>query len=337
MLNKSKNNNILQLSPNIKKILYLYDLKGWAIYNVGKLWLNNLPNIETTFKDYKKLNRDDFSKYDLIWFGYLDLYFVYCIHNFFRIHDLDKCVIAVHDPLELFPQIKNWKSEKINLKKWWTISSWQRWVKLKLLKKAKYVVTCSEEMKSILKKYGVKSYQIPTMSSLPLIDKKEIITDKFDLCSVFDILPRKNIGLMKSLQDYCTNNLKTKFDIKMGTKILPLNDYIKLLDNHEIYVCTSFQEGGPLPAMDAMHRGSVVITTPVGQMLEIIKDGENGFICKEKKEFLEKIILLSGDLDLLHKMRIASREHIIKKRNEEIIRQKVLIFLKYVLEMTSKK
>ena len=54
MLNKSKNNNVLQLSPNIKKILYLYDLKGWAIYNVGKLWLNNLPNIETTFKDYNR-------------------------------------------------------------------------------------------------------------------------------------------------------------------------------------------------------------------------------------------------------------------------------------------
>ena len=41
-------------SINTIKILYLYDFKGWAIYNVGKLWLNDLPNLAITFKDFKE-------------------------------------------------------------------------------------------------------------------------------------------------------------------------------------------------------------------------------------------------------------------------------------------
>ena len=79
--------------------------------------------------------------------------------------------------------------------------------------------------------------------------------------------------------------------------------------------------------MDAMRRGSVVITTPVGQIQDIIEDGKNGFICKTKKEFIEKICLLSKDLDLLHKMRIESRNSISRKRNKRVIKYSVSKFL----------
>lgn len=326
MPKKSKIQNFQKSISSIKKILYLHDFEGWAIHNVGKLWLNKLPHIETTFKDIKKVNKKDFLKYDLIWFGYLDLYLYFYLHNFFN-HNLKKYVLAIHDPSNLFPAIKNWKLEKINLKRWWSYSCWLKWMKLRLLKKASYVVTISKEMKCVLQKYGIDSYLIPTTSSLPIIKEKKIITKKCNLHSVFNTHYRKNMKLMKFLQNYCINKLKIKFDLKLGNKILSTKNYIKLLDNHEIYVCTSFQEGGPLPAMDAMHRGSVVITTPIGQIQDIIENGKNGFVCKTRKEFLEKITLLSKDLNLLHKMRITSRNFIRRKRKEKIIKQKVLKFL----------
>ena len=82
-----------------------------------------------------------------------------------------------------------------------------------------------------------------------------------------------------------------------------------------------------MPAMDAMRRGQVVLTTPVGQIQEIIKNGENGFICQTKEQFMEKISLLSKDLDLLHRMRIASRDYILSKRSRKNIEERVVTFL----------
>ena len=58
-----------------------------------------------------------------------------------------------------------------------------------------------------------------------------------------------------------------------------------MIDSFPIYVCTSWQEGGPLPAMDVISRGGVVVTSPVGQVQEMITHGESGFICRTDSEF----------------------------------------------------
>lgn len=304
------------------KILYIYNLKNWAIHNVGRLWLKGLPNVKVTFKSSSEI-KNNFKNYDFVWFGYLDLYLQF-------MHDINKSIISIHDPCELFPQVKNWKNLDskmsiftIGLKKWIITKN-----RLKIIKKLKNIVVASKEMKNLLEKCGVKTNLIPTMSLLQPIKKHNIVTKKASIISVLQMYPRKNFQLLKFLQEYC-NNKKIKFDIKLGTKILSKKDYIKLLDSYEIYICTSFQEGGPIPAMDAMNRGLTVLTTSVGQIQEVInsKNEKNGFICKTKDDFISKINLLSNNIKLLHKMRIKSRESIIKERNEKIIKDKVKKFV----------
>ncbi len=57
-----------------------------------------------------------------------------------------------------------------------------------------------------------------------------------------------------------------------------LSDVAKAYSSAKIFVNPSFNEGGPRVAIEAMACGVPVITTPVGAMVDLIKDGENGMI-----------------------------------------------------------
>lgn len=295
---------------NAIKILYLHTKDNWSLHNVGKFWLDNIPGIEVSYKDgYKIEDESELDRYDLVWFGFLDMYFEFN-------YDPAKSIIAVHDPFELFPQERNWKSIKPYPEM------------IDVLRQSKHVVTTSEEMKDILGESGVSASIIQTCSSLPAREEIEINTSKCDLFSVCAAFPRKDLVLLEKIMDFCKDELEVCFKIKFGTNnILSLEDYLKFIDDNEIYVCTSFQEGGPLTAMDAMRRGAVVVTTPVGQIQEIIEDGKNGFICSTKEEFYDRIKFLSKNLDSVQRMRLASLETIKQKRNENGIRQSVINFI----------
>lgn len=43
-----------------------------------------------------------------------------------------------------------------------------------------------------------------------------------------------------------------------------------------LYVCASWEDGGPIPCAEALVRGIPVLTTPVGQMPRLIREGYNG-------------------------------------------------------------
>ena len=52
----------------------------------------------------------------------------------------------------------------------------------------------------------------------------------------------------------------------------------RLLEEGNIFVLPSYNEGLPLSMMEAMAWGLPVIVTPVGGISEIVQDGENGLI-----------------------------------------------------------
>jgi hypothetical protein len=301
--------------PDEIRVLSLHNYAGWAIHNVGKLWLEHTPQLRVTFGESDNFARRDFGHYDLVWFGYLDLFLNHYLNGYFSAADLDKCVVSLHDPLELFPQQEDWKQIDLDLRRWWKKSSWYRWMRLRLLQQVRHVVTTSKEMQSVLKDNAVAASLLPTTSSLPPRRPDEVKTEKCAMLSVFETYPRKNVPLMESLQRHCRDSLGLRFDTKVGRALLPGDGYLNLMDDHEIYVCTSYQEGGPIPAMDAMQRGAIVLSTPVGQIQDIIRPGENGYICRTHEEFTEKIELLAGDLALLQSMRLKSLQTIRDDRD----------------------
>lgn len=76
-----------------------------------------------------------------------------------------------------------------------------------------------------------------------------------------------------------------------------------------IFINPSFNEGGPRVVLEAMACGLPVITTPVGAMPDIIKDGESGlFIDWNPADMAQKIWLLLNNVELQKKFSLAGIE-----------------------------
>ena len=58
-----------------------------------------------------------------------------------------------------------------------------------------------------------------------------------------------------------------------------------------IYLCTSSSEGTPNPALEAASCGCVVVSTPVGNMPELIQDGANGrLVARDADSVLSAVV-----------------------------------------------
>ncbi len=134
---------IHEKGKTILNILYIYDVEDWAIHEVGKLWLGNLTGHKVTFKKAKDVTKQDIDKSDFVWYGFARLYFMTFQAN------LDKSIIAVHDPNNIFSTQKFWRSSPVplslNYEVWYDFFSrfFIRRNNLKLIKKAKHVVVIS--------------------------------------------------------------------------------------------------------------------------------------------------------------------------------------------------
>ena len=75
-----------------------------------------------------------------------------------------------------------------------------------------------------------------------------------------------------------------------------------------VYVCASRSEGTPNPCLEAAACGLPVVTTPVGNMPELIRDGENGlFVARDVDDIAAKLRRLRDDPELRERMGRAAR------------------------------
>ena len=75
-----------------------------------------------------------------------------------------------------------------------------------------------------------------------------------------------------------------------------------------VYVCASRSEGTPNPCLEAAACGLPVLTTPVGNMPELIRDDENGlFVTRDIDDIAAKLRRLRDDPQLRERMGRAAR------------------------------
>jgi glycosyltransferase involved in cell wall biosynthesis len=88
-------------------------------------------------------------------------------------------------------------------------------------------------------------------------------------------------------------------------------EMLELYRSLDVYVCASRSEGTPNPCLEAAACGLPVITTRVGNMPELIRDGENGyFIERDVDDLAEKLGRLRDDPALRIRMGQVARASI---------------------------
>lgn len=142
--------------------------------------------------------------------------------------------------------------------------------------------------------YTLEKGPLNFVRSIPLVLKKRKDVN-FVICG----------GAWPSFDEFkkTINNENVKAYVKLMGWI-PHKDIPQYLNGLKILVLPSFSEGLPNILLEAMACGTPVLTTPVGAIPDIIKDGETGFLLKsnDPKHIAEKIIELLNKPELLEKV-----------------------------------
>jgi len=291
-------------APRRTRVLYLYNIPEWAIHNVGRDWAELLHDThDFTLMPFGQHEREDPDSYDHVVWGYstLDHSGRMLLQSLlqrplgwlrWRLHSARGFAAVVQDPSEIFPEVADWKRAR---------------PRLAHLKRFERLAVTSHEMSQVMQELGCAVTQARTHSLLPLREADEIAREPLRVFTRAQEYPRKNLALFRALQARFSGKLD-RCDAVLGGGVMPQPDYVRQIDGYNAYVCTSWQEGGPLPLMDAMRRGCVVLTTRVGQTDELIEDGVNGFFCASESEFAARLDQLAADPALLHAMRLRALE-----------------------------
>lgn len=282
---------------HLPSVLLLHDRDGWAIDHVFRLWFP-APGENIRFSRWnwgQVATGRALKPFDLVVFGFFDMLLKYD-------YDPAKSVVVIHDPSEIFPQEPGWRSSP-------PLSG-----RIERLRSLRGVITISLELEKILTASGIACLRIPTTTRLPLRDPSELVPLAPRAVSVFHDYPRKNAGLLERLQG--RGRASGRWDLSLKRSgYLSADDYIAFLDQFPIYVCASWQEGGPLPAFDAMARGAVVVSTPVGQLPEVVEHGVSGFFCEDVAEFEAALSRLGAEPDSLLAARRAALSALMRQRD----------------------
>lgn len=78
-----------------------------------------------------------------------------------------------------------------------------------------------------------------------------------------------------------------------------VKDLSKIYEGLDIVVLTSLNEGTPVSIIEAMAAGRPVVATEVGGVLDIVQDGESGYLAgfNDDKCFAEKLLVLINDFE----------------------------------------
>lgn len=83
--------------------------------------------------------------------------------------------------------------------------------------------------------------------------------------------------LKETIEQFITHNDLTR-NVDFIPRVADTAEMVTLYNQARMLVCASTVEGGPRVTVEAMACGVPVISTPVGIMPEIIRNGDNGFI-----------------------------------------------------------
>ncbi len=235
-------------------------------------------------------------------------------------------------------------------REYWMYGSRRERMNLSVFKRSAAITVTGSITRSYLLSKGFeddKLYVLPNLpnaafSNVPLANERQ-----YDLVSFSRIDANKNVQLLvKALA-----RLKNDFDIKVAVAgdgdqlenvkalatelgvadsidffgyVSGIDSKIKLLSDSKIFVSCSKGEGFPVSLLEAMSCGCVPVVSNVGDIVDVVQQGENGFVFEDtdhEEELVQHLRELLSDETRLSGMRVkayAIRDVISVENNGEI-------------------
>lgn len=318
------------------KVIYLYNIEGWAIHDVGKWMQAALASRGISVQC--QLSADWHANprpADVVHIGYSAMYRPWFDYRRWA----DRVTLTIHDPCE----ISHFEDR----------ASWQEWPLRSLrFEQVDAISVISEELVDLFRaRYardvirtatwpsradairrmgqeripgrGVRLFASTNAEALyapqDMLERlrriRTYLLDERDRVSPRQLLGlavrrrRKNIPLLREVARLASAMSGAEVDLAIGRPALRARDaYEQALAGCTVYACTSTMEGGPLPVMEAVLAGAAVMTTPVGQVAEWVEDGRNGWICRDLADFRHALQEYANHPELLVAHQLASME-----------------------------
>lgn len=209
-------------------------------------------------------------------------------------------------------------------------------INIALFKNANTVTVTGKQTQTYLISKGVKPSKIVILPNLPnsyFMDIDIPVTNRrtYDIVSFSRIDKNKNIDLLlraiARIKDTYSvkliiagdgdelnnlketiNNLKLEANVKFVGFISQIEEKVKIYSNSKIFISCSKGEGFPVSLLEAMSCGCVPIVSNVGDIVDVIRQGENGFVFNNTDNETELADYLGQLLDDETQIELMSKE-----------------------------
>lgn len=217
-----------------------------------------------------------------------------------------------------------------------------------ILNLATYVTVTGTKSKKILIDYGIKPGKIHVLpNSIDINEFKSngMTPKRYDIINLGRLSLEKNHFVMLRVIEKLRNEFPnisvafagegpTKKDILEKINLLNLQNNVNLLgyikqdtvtdflNEGKVFLLTSETEGFPRTILQAMNCGAVCVASNVGDISDLIKDGENGYLvnnCDAVDEYVKKISVLLHNPDIRERLSEKSKSLIKECYSHEAV------------------
>lgn len=325
------------------KILRIYTklppLKGGMekhIYNLTKLQLDKNHFVKVYFNDGEKISPNDekicklkLHRWKPQFLGMFVFYFLIVLKLFFKKQQFH--IIHIHGDwssllfVKILKKLTNANVVVLSLHGQLTQKYTHQKLLPKLVRDVDLIFSTGYDTANELEKLSNKKVIVQPSGINEIFFQefaKQYENDRFTIVTVANLFPKKNIELVleiaQELQE-CRfiivgdgthrNILENIIQSKNISNIefvgfksaIEVRQYYQESD---CYLLTSFAEGTPTSALEALACGLPIVSSNAGGLGNIVKENENGFIINNfnKNRYIEKINLIKDDVNLRQKM-----------------------------------
>lgn len=299
------------------KVTYLYDVEGWALHNVGVLLKSELRDhldVELVRSDYYYSSPGYTETLYLAYVGLLLPHFPYRKYA-------HRIVCTVHDPIEVsvFSDRPNWLDYPIRplpLAQLDALSCTSRelyqllqcaYPYFPIFETPTFPHDASEIAALRTGRSDAEPIRLFSSTNAQRLMPRSVTMERLrrlgsyarsvdgslsvrQISGLFTRYNRKNLDWLDQIASAFSSDEHVRVHfMHSGNARAPRRELLHTLARADVYICTSFMEGGPLPVMEAVLAGAAILTTPVGQTHRWVHHGINGFFCTSAADFIRRI------------------------------------------------